>query len=310
MSAPIPALSSLRPIAAEPRRAGVREAQVGELLRLRVALAADGGLLGEGEDGLQLGLPPGLARSGDLLLLRVLTREPRLELELLQREAVPAVAAGPASGDDEWGWRALRPDQGRLQRWHQNQDARLPAQMAVQWRAQALAEQLRVLPGPALQALSAEAVLAAHAAPLQLAGWAAQGLWLRLLAPLAGFWPPAGEEDVASEAEAASSEGGLCLSLSLLTAQGWVLLLLQWRHGLLLHLCAESADALPWLRARMPAVARALAAVPVRIRHCSLGLRQPPLAEAGPGQRAQGLAAAASQPLFRAAAEVVRVLQG
>ncbi|MBV8036753.1 hypothetical protein [Roseateles sp.] len=312
MNAPIPALRPLRPIEAWPRQAGGREAQVGELLRLRVAQATDGGLLGDTEDGLQLGLPPGLARPGDMLLLRVLSREPRLELQLLRRDAAPDTVPDEAPGD-EWGWRALRPDQGRLQRWHLNQDARLPAQLAVQWRALMLAEQLRPPHGPTGQALGPESLLVAHAAPLQLTGWLGQMLWLRLLSPLGGFWPaPAGHDEAAQEgatAEAGVADGGVCLSLNVATTEGWVLVLLQWRHGLLLHCCAERAEALPWLRARLPVMARALAAVPLRLRHCSLGLRPPPLPEAGPAQRAQGLASAASQPLFRAAAEVVRVLQ-
>ncbi|MFT7772951.1 hypothetical protein [Roseateles sp.] len=312
MNSPIPALRPLRPIEAWPRQAGGREAQVGELLRLRVAQTADGGLLGDAQDGLQLGLPAGLARPGDTLLLRVLSREPRLELQLLQREPARDAAPEEAPGD-EWGWRALRPDQGRLQRWHLNQDARLPAQVAVQWRAQLLADQLRAPQSPVGHALGPESLLAAHAAPVQLTGWLGQMLWLRLLSPLNGFWPAAaGHDDAAhdgSSAQAEVAEGGVCLSLNLSTPEGWVLVLLQWRHGLLLHCCVERAEALPWLRARLPAVARALAAVPLRLRHCSLGLRPPPLPDAGPAQRAQGLASAASQPLFRAAAEIARVLQ-
>ncbi|MFT7723752.1 MAG: hypothetical protein QM788_13140 [Roseateles sp.] len=334
MNAPIPApvsaLRPLRPVEAWPRQAGGREAQVGELLRLRVAQAADGGLLGDAEDGLQLGLPAGLARPGDTLLLRVLSREPRLALQLLQREAAAAALPDETPGD-EWGWRALRPDQGRLQRWHLDQDARLPVQgaeqgaeqvaeqMAVQWRARMLAEQLRAPAGPAAPPPGPDAALAAQAAPVQLAGWLGQMLWLRLLGPLGGFWPAAAGADEAGRqdggrgggapAGAGLPDGGVCLGLNLATPQGWVLVLLQWRHGLLLHCCAERAEALPWLRTRLPAIARALAAVPLRLRHCSLGLRPPPLPDAAPAQRAQGLAAAASQPLFRAAAEIARVLQ-
>ncbi|HEY1130223.1 MAG TPA: hypothetical protein VGF12_12545 [Roseateles sp.] len=314
MNAPIPALRPVRPIEAWPRQAGGREAQIGELLRLRVALMADGGLLGDAEDGLQLGLPAGLARPGDTLLLRVLSREPRLELQLVQREAATDAVPEETPGD-EWGWRALRPDQGRLQRWHLNQDARLPVQVAVQWRSQLLAEQLRAPQGPAGQALGPESQLAAHAAPVQLTGWLGQIVWLRLLSPLSSFWPAAtGHDDAAREgggglAEPGVPDGGICLSMNLATPEGWVLVLLQWRHGLLLHCCAERAEALPWLRARLPAVAKALAAVPLRLRHCSLGVRPPLLPDAGPAQRAQGLASAASQPLFRAAAEIARVLQ-
>jgi hypothetical protein len=305
MSAPIPALTPLRPIEAWLRQAGGREAQVGELLRLRVALTAEGGLLGETEEGLQVGLPPGLGRPGDLLLMRVLAREPRLQLQLMQREAVADAEADELPGGD-WGWRALRPDQGRLQRWHLDQDARLPAQVGAQWRSQLLSEQLRAAQGPAGQAPGSESPWAAHAAPVQLVGW---------LSPLSGFWPLPPRQDDAGRAggnalmEAGVQDDGVCLCLNLDTPEGWVLVLLQWHHGLLLHCCAERAEALPWMRARLPAVARALAAVPLRLRHCSLGLHPPPLPEAGPAQRAQGLASAASLPLFRAAAEIARLLQ-
>jgi len=313
MNATIPALSPLRPVDAWLHQAGGREAQVGELLRLRVALAAEGGLLGETEDGLQVGLPPGLGRPGDLLLMRVLSREPRLQLQLMQREAVSDAAPDELPGGD-WGLRALRPDQGRLQRWHLDQDARQPA-LAGQWRSQLLSEQLRAPQGLAGQMPGPEPPWAAHAAPVQLVGWLGQLLWLRLLGPLSGFWPlPAVRDDVGREGgdalmEPGVQEDGACLCLNLDTPEGWVLVLMQWHHGLLLHCCAERAEALPWMRARLPAVARALAAMPLRLRHCSLGLRPPPLPEAGPAQRAQALASAASLPLFRAAAEIARLLQ-
>lgn len=314
MNAPIPALTPLRPVDAWFQQAGGREAQVGELLRLRVALATEGGLLGETDDGLQVGLPPGLGRPGDLLLMKVLAREPRLQLQLMQREAVADAAPDELPGGD-WGLRALRPDQGRLLRWQLDQDARLPDQVAAQWRSRLLSEQLRAPQGTAGPVPAAESPWAAHAAPVQLVGWLGQLLWLRLLNPLSGFWPlPAGPDDAGREggdalAEAGVQQDGVCLCLNLDTPEGWVLVLLQWHHGLLLHCCAERAEALPWMRARLPAVARALAAVPLRLRHCSLGLRPPPLPDAGPAQRAQGLASAASLPLFRAAAEIARLLQ-
>lgn len=314
MNSPIPALRPLLPVEAWFHQAGGREAQIGELLRLRVALTAEGGLLGETGDGLQVGLPPGLGRPGDLLLMKVLAREPRLQLQLMQRDAVADAEPDEAPGGD-WGWRALRPDQGRLLRWHLEQDARLPAQVAAQWRSQLLSEQLRAPQGTAGPAPGSESPWAAHAAPVQLVGWLGQMLWLRLLSPLSGFWPlAAGRDEAGREGgdalmEAGAQDEAVCLCLNLDTPEGWVLVLLQWRDGLLLHCCAERAEALPWMRARLPAVARALAAVPLRLRHCSLGLRPPPLPEAGPAQRAHGLAAAASLPLFRAAAEIARLLQ-
>lgn len=323
MNAPIPALTPVRAIEAWFTQAGVREAQIGELLRLRVALTAEGGLLGESDDGLRVGLPPGLGRPGDQLLLRVLAREPRLQLQLLQRDVPPAAEPGEPPGGD-WGLRALRPDQGRLLRWQLDQAARLPADVAAQWRAQALAEPGRVVsPGAAALPPGADAAWLAQAAPVQLVGWLGQVLWLRLLNPLSGFWPALatqpdarrdkerqqGRQQDARLTSSGGSEEGVCLCLNLDTAEGWVLVLLQWQQGLLMHVCAERAEALPWLRARLPAVAQVLAAVPLRLRHCSLGLRPPPLPEGEPSQRPQALASAVSQPLFRAAAEVARLLQ-
>lgn len=313
MPAPILALNALRPIEVQARHAGAREAQVGELLRLRVTRAPQGMLMGSDESGLQLQLPPDAALPGEVLLLRVLARQPRLELQVLQREsAAPAPLPG---GEGEWTSAAMRPDQAWLQRWHISRSAELPSNLAAQWRARALAQQLRqpeALPG---QVLGPEAMLAAHAAPIQLPGWMGQALWLRLLSPLPELWHPLdAEESTADDADSSRGEDGeghsglrLCLNLRLDGA--WLLVLLQWRHGLLLHFSAQRQDTLQGLRERLPRIAAALAAVPLQLRHCSLSLRQPALLDASASQRAQGLAQAGSQVLFRAAAELVSVLQ-
>lgn len=308
MLAPILPLGAVRPIEAWPQPGAAREVLVGELLRLRVSREADGSLLGSDESGLQLRLRAGLATHGETLLLRVLGREPQLSLQLLQRQ--PAPAAGVAEMVDEWQSAALRPDQAWLERWRQAQSAALPVAVAQQWRARALAAQLRP-PEVPFQApwLGPEAVLAAHAAPLALPGWSAQGLWLRLLSPWPVLWQLSADDENGSGASLSSGPEGLRLSLNLQLGEDWLLILLEWRGGLLLHFSAESTALLARLRGQLPRIVGALSRVPLPLRHCTLGSQAPGLIDASPSQRARGLAQADSQLLFRAAAEIVALLQ-
>jgi hypothetical protein len=312
----IPALAPLRPVAlfTLPRAADVPQPAPGELLRLRIVAGPQGALLGSDDRGLLLQLPAGAATPGELLVLRVLAREPSLTLQILQRDSAPQARALDA--DTGWACDAMRPDQAWLQRRQVGRPAESPRGLAGLWLAQALALQLQQpeptagpQPGSALQ-------IDVPMAPIELRGSAGEALWLRLLNPMPALWHRASIDEEAAtddgadvDADADADRAGLCLCVQLCLDGAWLLALLQWRYGLLLHFSADSPQTLHALRSYLPRIAAALSAVPVRLRHCSMGLREPALTDAGPSERAQGLARAGSPLLFRAAAEIVAVLQ-
>lgn len=325
--APLAAVAAPRRIEAQ-AQGGTRQPLPGELLRLRVSLGPLGELLASDEAGLRLQLPVGTASPGEWVSMRVLSGLPRLALQRLPEsgsvrlaeEALPPPASGQA-GEEDWRYAALRPDRAWLQRRQQGLEARQPASVAAQWRSRALAEQLRL--GMAEEGgllASGAASLAQRAAEqgaaLQLPGWGGQVLWMRLMAPL----PQWGQGLSYSHAEPGgehrdedglppAADAGLCLSLNLRFGRGWLMLLLQWRQGLLLHFVLDSPEAAQALRQRLPAVSRRLAAVPLRLRHCRLSPVPPLLPEAAAAQRALGLAQSSSAGLFRAAAEIAQLLQ-
>lgn len=324
--APLSAVVAPRRIEAQ-AQGSTRQPLPGELLRLRVSQGPLGELLASDEAGLRLQLPAGTASPGEWVSMRVLGGLPRLALQRLPEGALVAPpteeAAPPApglAGEDDWRYAALRPDRAWLQRRQQGLEARQPASVAAQWRSRALAEQLRLgmaeeggLLAPGAASLAQRA--AEHGAALQLPGWGGQVLWMRLMAPLPQWGPAPGRPGPGSKEEAGADglppedDAGLCLSLNLRFGRGWLMLLLQWRQGLLLHFVLETPEAVQALRQRLPAVARRLAAVPLRLRHCRLGLVPPLLPEAAAAQRALGLARSSSASLFRAAAEIAQLLQ-
>ncbi len=329
--APLAAVAAPRRIEAQ-AQGGTRQPLPGELLRLRVTLGPLGELLASDEAGLRLQLPAGTASPGDWVSMRVLSGLPRLALQRLPEsvsaglaeEALPPPASGQA-GEEDWRYAALRPDRAWLQRRQQGLEARQPASVAAQWRSRALAEQLRLgmaeeggLLAPGAASLAQRA--AEQGAALQLPGWGGQVLWMRLMAPLPQWGQglsysqaePGGEDRGEYRYEDGlprAADAGLCLSLNLRFGRGWLMLLLQWRQGLLLHFVLDSPEAAQALRHRLPAVSRRLAAVPLRLRHCRLSLAPPLLPEAAAAQRALGLAQSSSAGLFRAAAEIAQLLQ-
>jgi hypothetical protein len=330
--APLAAVAAPRRIEAQ-AQGGTRQPLPGELLRLRVSLGPLGELLASDEAGLRLQLPAGTASPGEWVSMRVLSGLPRLALQRLPEsvsaglaeEALPPPASGQA-GEEDWRYAALRPDRAWLQRRQQGLEARQPASVAAQWRSRALAEQLRLgmadardgLLAPGAASLAQRA--AEQGAALQLAGWGGQVLWMRLMAPLPQWGQglsysqadPGGEDRGEYRYEDGlppAADAGLCLSLNLRFGRGWLMLLLQWRQGLLLHFVLDSPEAAQALRQRLPAVSRRLAAVPLRLRHCRLSLVPPLLPEAVAAQRALGLAQSSSAGLFRAAAEIAQLLQ-
>lgn len=314
MTAPIPALSAVRALQAHQSFAGGRDLRPGELLRLQVVAAADGTLLGADGDGLQLPLPGlgGQAAPGDVLLLRVLSQRPRLELQLVERQpggsAPAALRPSPQIEDSP----ALRSDQAWLARQHlvgAPPALPQPAAVAVQWRAQVLGElqQLAGSPDPAPPWAAAQ-----DAAPLilQLPGWQNQAVLLRLLLPLHGQLPwPAVDADGGHGETVGDDGSALMLCLGLALDGDWVQVLLLWDHGLLLHFSADEAATLERVRELLPAMASALAAVPLRLRSCLLSVRGAAPRDAPAARLAAGLADTRCAALFRAAAELVKQLQ-
>ncbi|PZP35675.1 MAG: hypothetical protein DI603_02545 [Roseateles depolymerans] len=321
MTTSIPALTALRPIDAQTVLPGGREFQLGELLKLRVVQGADGGLLGSDGLGLLVPLPAGAgqAQPGDTLLLRVLSLRPRMELQFVERQAQSGSTV-PAAQDWADDSPALRTDQAWLasQRFARAAPAPLaePGMIAIQWRAQAFAELQRAARvdeagWPVAAALPDEGLLPQTV--FQLGGWQNQAVLLRLLLPLPGQlpWLPV-ERDGRHEpgGEASADDGSsLLLCITLEFRGDRVQVLLMWDHGLLLHFAADQASTLEHVRALLPGIASALAAVPLRLRSCLLSVRSPSLKPPSPERIAAGLAETSCGALFRAAAEIAKLLQ-
>lgn len=323
MSSPIPALTALRPIDLAQPFLGGREPQLGELLKLRVLRAGDGSLLGAGAGGLLLPLAglQGEVEPGEWLLLRVLSVRPRLELQLAERQAAAGTAAeaalAPDSGQDS---PALRTEQAWLA--HQRlvsagpPPPAAPVQLALQWRAQVFSELQYARAEDPGAYLPGGAPLPQESLPpavYQLAGWQNQGLLLRLLLPLPGQlpWQPVERDGhhPGSGEEVLDDGSPLLLCISLEFNGDWVQVLLHWDHGLQLHFAADQAATLERVRALLPGIASAIAAVPLRLRSCLLSVRSPELVAPAPERVVAGLTGSNSSALFRAAAELVKVLQ-
>lgn len=333
MSTAVPAIAALRPILAWQAPVGAPpSATVGELLRLTVAAGPQGELQARNAQGLLLNVPPGAAAAGDVLLLRVLATQPKLELQMLERRGAEAAAAAaePATAGGQEDTAALRTDQAWLQQRFNGaglaSGGGLPASLAAQWRGRVLAEVLRAklpeLPGPPAAAASAER--AAGQEPFHLQGWNGQALLLRVLSPQMAVWPLLEREDEAQQApqqqhhaepgaeqQAGPEEPGEGLRLGLILSLNgdWVQVVMQWQQGLLLHFSADKPETLQALRALMPRIAAALAAVPLPLRHCQLSSKPPAVPPLPQGQQSHGLAHTSSGALFRAGAEIASVLQ-
>lgn len=295
----IAAVAAIRPVLSWHADTAMPPRQVGELLRLLVEQDAQGQLLGQHGSGLLLRLPPGTAMPGDQLLLRVLSTQPKLELALIehrpQRQASESAAA-------EGEMAALRSDQAwQLQL--RLPSSLSPAALAMQWRSRVLADASRLgLPGPVT-----EPALALYQPPTQVLGWNAQALLLRLIQAPPQAWLQDGGDEAGEPAEA--GDGVLALTVQLSLQGGWVQLLLKWQQGLWLQLSAEKPPTLQVLRALMPRIAAALAGVPLALRHCQLSSRLIAVNAPRAGTQTLHGAQGSSGPLFRAAAEIVWVLQ-
>ncbi|MGN6826396.1 hypothetical protein [Paucibacter sp. M5-1] len=299
----IAAVSAVRPVLSWHADTAMPPRQVGELLRLLVEQDAQGQLLGQHGSGLLMRLPPGTAMPGDQLLLQVLSTQPKLELALIEhRPQRPAGESAVAEGE----LAALRSDQAwQLQL--RLPSALSPAALAMQWRSRVLADASRLgLPSPVVAEPAQPQGL--QPPPTQVLGWNAQALLLRLIqAPPQGWLLPDGGDEVGEPADA--GDGVLALTVHLSFQGGWVQLLLKWQQGLWLQLSAEKLPTLQSLRALMPRIAAALAGVPLALRHCQLSSRLIAVDAPRAGTQTLHGAQGSSGPLFRAAAEIVWVLQ-
>jgi hypothetical protein len=323
MSSAINSISPLRPIQAwqSPGPNQEMAPAKGDVLRMTVSQHPEGGLLAVSEHGPMMMVPAGTVTVGDVLLLRVLATHPKLELQMLERRPSDNGAGdqiGKASRSEETA--ALRTDQAWLQqRFHGPGMNALPATLAAQWRSRVLAEVLQANQREASQTVAIAHALetvpmAIHSAAFHLLGWNSQTLLLRLLSPQTthGTHTPHDEDASSEESQSArhdDPDAPLRLGITFSLDGERVQILLQWQHGLLLHLSAEQPKTLQALRSLLPSIAGALAAVPLPLRHCQLSQKMPESAAAALTFQMPFLVHSSSAALFRAAAEVVGVLQ-
>ncbi|HTN67467.1 MAG TPA: flagellar hook-length control protein FliK [Burkholderiaceae bacterium] len=290
---------------------------MGQLLELTVAAAGADGVLARLADGrlLRLLSLEGSLRQGDVLLLRVLSASPKLELALLK--TIAAGTPAPSSPDAEPA--AMRLDQATLR-----QQVAIPTQdagtLALSWRAMVLAqlEQQLLLraqasgqhvPGSLFGSDAGATLL--REMPRMLPGvemaswmfsayvWTGRQVLLSLLAS---------EEDARPRRRRAN----ITLRLQL-TLPGLGTIKLQLRlaaGGIWLDLAAEQDVALTFLRRALRQIVAAVARAELRVVRCRLGRVLP----ASGSAIDLALAANASSELvfspalFRAAAELALLL--
>ncbi len=289
------------------------------LLRLRVLSAFEGGVLARSADGLPFQIPTSALSGqawapGQLLLVRVVSTSPQLELAVLgpADEGVPARAGLPAGQTPA----ALLPDQAGM---HRLLAPPLDVvALAAQWRAMVLQRLQRAAPeaapaqaaaGPALAPLGAALAPGAEAPTLQ-----PTLVFHTLLWPGVGltFWPakprPRGARHGRPTGAMAQNMGLLLL----LPGLGEVRIDVSvYGSAVALNLAAQSAESVPLLRSRTALIAASLARAGLRLMQCQV-------APAPPGQPMAALPATAQQlgsvhpalppGLFRAAAEVLNAL--
>lgn len=295
VTAPAPLLPTLPPEAAAP------------LLRLRVLSAFDGGLLARNADGLPLQIPASALAGqawapGQLLLVRVVSTSPQLELAVLgPAEEAPLGKSGPGREP-----RAMQPDQAGLRRLL-SPPLDVPA-LAAQWRAMVL---LRLQQPASASAARAQTVTALGAEPLP-ATLQPTLVFHTLLWPGVAltFWPAQQRPRSAQRGRPAATRSmGLLLVLPDL---GEVRIDVS-MHGsaVALSLTAQNASAVPLLRSRTSLMATSLARDHLRLMQCQVACTPSPLPMAALPATAQHLATfdtTLPPGLFRAAAEVLNAL--
>jgi len=291
----------------------------GDTLRLTFSEAAGDDLLARTEDGqsLRLGGLGRLSRDlapGDVLMLKVLSTAPRLELELFgnlgARSSVPATPVASAEPA------AMRLDQAALRQisWHVPD----PAALAQGWRhlvlgvamdeplARAQLAGMQAMFSPAAAGLADTAI---NVPPAQVErwifpvfAWGGVPAMLRVL-PV--------EEEEGTPPRRRLRTYALRLEL-VLPGLGHVVIQVQGGGGgVQLSLGVERREGMPLVRDALPAIATAMAGADLRLLKVALMHGQPPITVPSLAGLSPGTAAAALAPgLFRAAAEVAVVLLG
>ncbi|NMG34587.1 hypothetical protein GRF61_09045 [Azoarcus sp. TTM-91] len=290
----------------------------GDTLRLTFSEALGDDLLARTEDGLSLRLG-GLGRlsrdlaPGDVLMLKVLSTAPRLELELFGNLGARGGAAAPPAANAEPA--AMRLDQAALRQisWHVPD----PATLAQGWRHLVLGvgmdEPLARAQLAGMQAMFAPAAgladTAPNVAPAQVErwifpvfAWGGVPAMLRVL-PV--------EEEEGTPPRRRLRTYALRLEL-VLPGLGHVVIQVQGGGGgVQLSLGVERREGMPTVRDALPAIATAMASADLRLLKVALMHGQPPITVPALAGLSPGTAAAALAPgLFRAAAEVAVVLLG
>lgn len=285
---------------------GQRQPASGDTVRLAFREAAGDDLLVTGSEDAVLRLK-GLGhmaaglKAGEVLLMRVLATEPQLMLRLVNDRQTardfPPVSPSVSQLDTP----AMRVDQLALQRM-------LPpapdvAALARAWHAQVHASLQRQAvihlapePAPGTQ------LMVADRWSFPAFAWAGIPVLLRLVQ---------GEEENRTRKRAAGHrQSGLWFEFELPAFGRLALRLRTASDGIFLLLAAQSEDALRQVRAALPAIARALAAVKLHLRRCELSLGLPdPAGMRGWSARSRGnIIDAPPLALFRAAGEIMAVL--
>lgn len=311
-----------RGLPANARGSGVRPGlpAAGETLRLAYAETHGDDLLVATGDGRTLRLT-GLAvlgqelAEGDVLLARVLSNAPTLELELLGGVTPQSAPAGFSHVAAEQA--SMRLDQAALRQisWAPPDAAALASSWRAlvhgQWRGESLQASAALpgayqprLPGPMRDADPAAGPgAAAERWTFPVYAWGGLQMMLRLVAA-----------DPDDERAPRRQPRKLALRLELkLPGLGRVALQVQWvAGGIQLSLAAEEAAALEVLRDLLPEMAAALARGGLRLLRASLdlGLSRLDAVAVPEAWLPQGPAAAVPPGLFRAAAEVAVLLAG
>lgn len=314
----ISAVAQALPLQARGAGGRQRVPAAGETMHLTYAETVGDDLLVATSDGRTLRLT-GLAAvgqeltDGDVLLVRVLRNSPDLELELfgsVSRQGRPAMT--PMSAEQA----AMRFDQAALRQisWRSPDPAVLATSWRAlvhgQWRGEALHETPAGLGAGAYLPFVSDPVremTSGGCAPVErwafpVYAWGGLPMMLRLV----------GADPDEARATPRLRTRAMALRLDLtLPGMGRVTVQVQWiSGGIQLSLAAEDANALEYLRERLPEMATALARCGLQLLRCRLNQGLPGLEANTLPALPQGPAAAVPPGLFRAAAEVIVLLVG
>lgn len=282
------------------------------LLRLRVQSTFDGGLLARSTDGLPFQIPASALAGqawapGQLLLVRVVSTSPQLELAVLG----PAEEGAPGQSGPGREPAATQPDQAGLRRLL-SPPLDVPA-LAAQWRAMVLLRLQQSVSAP-VNAVLAQGGVAALGAEPQAATLQPTLVFHTLLWPgvALSFWPAQQRPRDARHgrpASAAARSMGLLLTLPDL---GEVCIDVAMQgSAVALSLTTHNAAAVPLLRSRTSLIATSLARARFRLMQCQVACTSSPRPMAALPATAQHLASfdtTLPPGLFRAAAEVLNAL--